>query len=43
MLLGIGNDIVSIKRIKAAYHKFGKRFEDRIYTNQEQKLVWENS
>ena len=41
MLLGIGNDIVSIKRIKAAYHKFGKRFEERIYTNQEQKLVWE--
>ena len=33
MLLGIGNDIVSIKRIKGAYHKFGKRFEER-------KLVW---
>tara|TARA_A100001011_G_C13752924_1_gene612018 strand:+ start:97 stop:510 length:414 start_codon:yes stop_codon:yes gene_type:complete len=41
MLLGIGNDIVSIKRIKATYYKFGKRFEDRIYTHQEQKLVWE--
>ena len=40
MLLGIGNDIVSIKRIKAAYHKFGKRFEERIYTNEERKLVW---
>ena len=40
MLLGIGNDIVSIKRIKAAYHKFGKRFEERIYTCEERKLVW---
>ena len=40
MLLGIGNDIVSIKRIKGAYHKFGKRFEERIYTSQERKLVW---
>ena len=40
MLLGIGNDIVSIKRIKGAYQKFGKRFEERIYTNEERKLVW---
>ena len=40
MLLGVGNDIVSIKRIKGAYHKFGKRFEERIYTNEERKLVW---
>ena len=40
MLLGIGNDIVSIKRIKGAYQKFGKRFEERIYTTEEQKLVW---
>ena len=40
MLLGIGNDIVSIKRIKRAYQKFGKRFEERIYTTEERKLVW---
>ena len=40
MLLGIGNDIVSIKRIKGAYKKFGKRFEERIYTIEERKLVW---
>ena len=40
MLLGIGNDIVSINRIKGAYHKFGKRFEERIYTIEERKLVW---
>ena len=40
MLLGIGNDIVSIKRIKGAYQKFGKRFEERIYTIEERKLVW---
>ena len=40
MLLGIGNDIVSIKRIKRAYDKFGKRFEERIYSNEERELVW---
>ncbi len=40
MLLGIGNDIVSIKRIERAYNKFGKRFEERIYTSEERKLVW---
>ena len=40
MLLGIGNDIVSIKRIEGAYNKFGKRFEERIYTSEERKLVW---
>ena len=39
MLLGIGNDIVSIKRIKGAYHKFGKRFEERIYTTEELSLI----
>ncbi|MFL2812264.1 MAG: holo-ACP synthase [Paracoccaceae bacterium] len=40
MLLGIGNDIISIKRIKAAYCKFGKRFEERVYTSEERKLAW---
>ena len=40
MLLGIGNDIVSIKRIKGAYQKFGKRFEERILLSEERKLVW---
>ena len=40
MLLGLGNDIVSINRIKNSYMKFGKRFEERIYTNEERKLLW---
>ena len=40
MLLGFGNDIVSIKSIKGDYQKFGKRFEERIYTSEARKLVW---
>ncbi len=40
MLIGIGNDIISINRIKNLYHKFGKRFEERIYTHEEQVIVW---
>ena len=41
MLLGLGNDIVSVKRIKNSYQKFGKRLENRIYTTAEIKLIWE--
>ncbi len=40
MLIGIGNDIVSVKRIRDTYYKYGTRFEERIYTSLEQKLVW---
>ena len=41
MLLGLGNDIVSVKRIKNSYQRFGKRLENRIYTTAEIKLIWE--
>ena len=41
MLLGLGNDIVSVKRIKNSYQRFGKRLENRIYTSAEIKLIWE--
>ena len=41
MLLGLGNDIVSVKRIKNSYNRFGKRLENRIYTTAEIKLIWE--
>ena len=41
MLLGLGNDIVSVKRIKNSYERFGKRFENKIYTKAEIKLIWE--
>lgn len=41
MLLGLGNDIVSVKRIKNSYKRFGKRLENKIYTTAEIKLIWE--
>ena len=41
MLLGLGNDIVSVKRIKNSYQRFGKRLENRIYTTAEIQLIWE--
>ena len=41
MLLGLGNDIVSVKRMKNSYQRFGKRLENRIYTTAEIKLIWE--
>ena len=40
MLLGLGNDIVSVNRIKNSYKRFGKRLEKRIYTTSEIKLIW---
>ena len=40
MLLGLGNDIVSVNRIKNSYKRFGKRLEKRIYSTSEIKLIW---
>lgn len=37
MILGIGSDICSIKRIENAYEKFGSRFIDRCFGDQEKK------
>ncbi len=32
MILGIGNDLVDIRRIEATLERFGDRFVDRIFT-----------
>jgi holo-[acyl-carrier protein] synthase len=32
MILGIGNDIIDIRRIEKTIEKHGQRFIDRIYT-----------
>jgi holo-[acyl-carrier protein] synthase len=37
MILGIGNDIVDIRRIEETLTKFGDRFRDRIFTEIEKK------
>jgi holo-[acyl-carrier protein] synthase len=36
MILGIGNDIVEIARIKAALTRYSQRFLNRIFTSYEQ-------
>ena len=33
MILGIGNDIIDIRRIAATLDKFGDRFIDRVFTD----------
>ena len=35
MILGIGNDIVDIRRVEKTLEKFGDRFRDRIFTDTE--------
>tara|TARA_B100001989_G_C24498899_1_gene443704 strand:- start:829 stop:1230 length:402 start_codon:yes stop_codon:yes gene_type:complete len=37
MILGIGNDIVDIRRIEKAFDRYGMRFADRCFTSHEQK------
>jgi holo-[acyl-carrier protein] synthase len=39
MILGIGSDLVYIRRIEQALSRFGKRFENRIFTENEQKYA----
>ena len=36
MILGLGNDIVDIRRIEKTLERFGDRFIDRIFTDIEQ-------
>ncbi|MCC7250684.1 holo-ACP synthase [Hyphomicrobium sp.] len=33
MIIGIGNDIVDIRRIEATLARFGERFVDRVFTD----------
>ena len=35
MIIGIGNDIIDIRRIEAALERFGDRFLDRVFTEVE--------
>ena len=37
MIIGIGNDIIDIRRIEATLEKFGDRFVQRIFTPVEQR------
>src|SRR5690348_17810914 len=37
MILGIGNDIIDIRRVEESIQRFGKRFIDRIFTEVEQQ------
>ncbi len=37
MILGIGNDMVDIRRIEQTLERFGARFTDRIFTKIEQE------
>jgi len=37
MILGIGNDIIDIRRIEASLERFGARFIDRIFTDIERQ------
>lgn len=36
MILGIGNDMMDIRRLEKTYERFGQRFLDRIFTVGEQ-------
>ena len=36
MILGIGNDIVDLRRIEASLDRRGQRFVDRLFTQAEQ-------
>ena len=37
MIIGIGNDMVDIRRIEVTLNRFGTRFTDRIFTEIEKK------
>ncbi len=37
MIIGIGNDLMDIRRIEETLEKFGSRFVERIFTDIEQK------
>jgi holo-[acyl-carrier protein] synthase len=37
MILGIGNDIIDIRRIERTLERYGRRFIDRVFTEVEQR------
>jgi holo-[acyl-carrier protein] synthase len=36
MILGLGSDLIDIRRIERSLERFGKRFVNRVFTEQEQ-------
>ena len=44
MIIGVGNDIIDIRRIEKTINRFGDRFLNRIYTDLEKtksdKRLW---
>ena len=41
MIYGIGTDLIEVSRIKKAYEK--ESFRNKVYTEQEQKMIAENA
>ncbi|MEE2981065.1 MAG: holo-ACP synthase [Pseudomonadota bacterium] len=37
MIIGLGSDIIDIRRIERTFERFGERFANRIFTEQERK------
>jgi len=37
IVLGLGNDLIDIRRVEKSLHRFGQRFVDRVFTEIEQK------
>jgi len=37
MILGVGSDLIDIRRIERAIERFGDRFLDRIFTDTERR------
>ncbi len=37
MILGLGNDMIDIRRIEKSLARFGARFENRVFTESEQQ------
>jgi len=37
MIIGIGNDIIDIRRVEKSLERFGSRFTDRVFTQIEQE------
>lgn len=37
IVLGLGNDLIDIRRVEKSLHRFGQRFVERVFTEIEQK------
>ncbi len=40
MIIGIGNDIVDIRRIEKTLERFGERFVEKVFTDQERRRAF---